>query len=392
MDDDADDGSGGGRTAAPHRPGPRGPLPVGRVGPVPGRRLRRPRPGSGRWRRRLVGAGVPVAVLALAATVVAARHQGDPFAADPVPSAGCGSSTVAPGVERLETTSGGLERWYRRSVPAGHDGRQPVPVVVDLHGYGSGADGQAESSQLEAYGAVEGFVTVTPQGQGDMGAWDPAPGSRDVVFVGELLDQVEQSLCVDAGRLFVTGSSNGAMLASTLACETSHRIAAVAAVAGVAVVEGCEPERPVPILAVHGTGDTKVRYDGGLDPGVARLPLPDGSRTIGDVRPRAELSIPEVMAWWAAGESCGTEPQRHRVSADTVLLRYPCPGWTAVELYRIDGGGHTWPGRDVADATGATPGPDSPLVANDVIWRFFEDHPLSIAPSWETLTPRDASG
>jgi polyhydroxybutyrate depolymerase len=84
------------------------------------------------------------------------------------------------------------------------------------------------------------------------------------------------------------------------------------------------------------------------------------------------------MAWWARQAGCGTSPSPQRVAADTVLLRFPCPGRAAVDLYRIDGGGHTWPGRDIR-GTGPTlvrPGPESPLVANDLIWRFFEAHPL----------------
>jgi polyhydroxybutyrate depolymerase len=319
------------------------------------------------------------------------RGRPEPTDFDPVPSAGCGSSgesDASPGVERIDLMSGGQRRWYLREVPPAHDGHDPVPVVVDLHGYGEGAEGHAQSTQLGEFGAVEGFVTVTPQGQGQMEAWDTAPGSADVTFVEDLLDQVEGALCIDTVRVFVTGSSNGAMLASTLACVASDRIAAVAAVAGVTVVEDCEPERPVPIVAVHGTDDPMIPYGGGLNPAIARLPLPGSSRTIGDLRVDRDLSIPDVMRWWAEREGCATHPARDRVSSDTVLLRYSCPGWTAVDLFRIDGGGHTWPGRDVGPSpTAPRPGPRTPIVANEVIWHFLESHPLSITPSWNTLSP-----
>jgi polyhydroxybutyrate depolymerase len=294
---------------------------------------------------------------------------------------GCGSSaaeTVKPGVDRVELRSGGQSRWYRREVPLAYDGERPAPVVVDLHGYGEGAEGHARSSGLGTFGAVEGFVTVTPQGRGAPAAWDASPGSPDLRFLEDVLDQVERSLCVDTDRVFVAGSSNGAMMAVTLACEAPDRIAAVAAIAGVEVVDGCHPDRPVPIVAFHGTHDPTIRYGGGLDAGVAALRLPGSSGTIGDIRPRADLSIPGVMAWWARQAGCGTSPSPQQVAADTVLLRFPCPGRAAVELYRIDGGGHTWPGRDIR-GTGPTlvrPGPQSPLVANDLIWRFFEAHPL----------------
>ena len=265
-------------------------------------------------------------------------------------------------------------------MPPAHNGRRPVPVVVDLHGYGDGANGHAQSTQLGPLGAVEGFVTITPQGQGNPAAWDASPGSPDEAFLGKVLDQAERSLCVDTARVFVSGSSNGAMMAVTLACDSGDRIAAVAAVAGVEVVDGCDrndDDRPLPIVAFHGTKDPTIRYDGGLDPAVAGLPLPDRSGTIGDIRPHADLSIPRVMAWWARRSNCDGSPSRHRVAVDTVLLRFPCPERAGVELYRIDGGGHTWPGRDIRGTGDSVvrPGPQSPLVTNEIIWRFFEAHP-----------------
>jgi polyhydroxybutyrate depolymerase len=340
---------------------------------------------------RLRVVAVVALVMAIAAVVDAVDGPETRADSPPVPSAGCetpSATGVGPGQRRVTVASGGQDRWYLREIPPAHDGRNPVPVVVDLHGYGEGAVAHAESTQLAPYGAMQGFITVTPQGQGAQQAWDSAPGSLDVRFVGDLLDQVERTLCVDTDRIFATGSSNGAMLASTLACVDSTRIAAVAAVAGVATVDGCTPRRAVPIVAFHGSDDPVVRYNGGLDPGIAALPLPDGRRTIADVRPEADLSIPQVMGWWADRDSCETDGDEERMSPSTVLLRFRCPGWTAVELYRIDGGGHTWPGRDISSAPAQPrPGPESPLVAADTIWAFLEDHPLSITPAWQTYGP-----
>ena len=52
-------------------------------------------------------------------------------------------------------------------------------------------------------------------------------------FVGDLLDDVERTVCVDQSRVFATGLSNGAFMASAIACEYSDRVAAVAPVAGI---------------------------------------------------------------------------------------------------------------------------------------------------------------
>ena len=82
--------------------------------------------------------------------------------------------------------------------------------------------------------------------------------------------------------MFVAGLSNGAFMTSSLACAYSDRIAAASPVAGITDPEGCEFERPVPVIAFHGTEDTFVAFDGGLGSSVADLPQPDGSGTLGD--------------------------------------------------------------------------------------------------------------
>ena len=64
-----------------------------------------------------------------------------PASVAPAPSSGCrgGAAGLAAGEQKTTITSGGVERWYFRHVPATHDGTTPLPVVVDLHGYSEGA-------------------------------------------------------------------------------------------------------------------------------------------------------------------------------------------------------------------------------------------------------------
>ena len=49
-----------------------------------------------------------------------------------------------------------------------------------------------------------------------------------------------------------------------------------------------------------------------------------------------------------------------------------------VVFYRIEGGGHTWPGRR-PDSFYLGPSALS-LDANAIIWEFFERHPRSLLP------------
>jgi polyhydroxybutyrate depolymerase len=171
-------------------------------------------------------------------------------------------------------------------------------------------------------------------------------------------------------------------MASAVACAYADRVAAVGPVAGIRDVKGCDPARRVPVLTIHGTADTFVSFDGGFGPGAADLPAPDGSgRKLGDDGIAGTTttgpSIPEITSTWAKRNGCAREPTRRAVADDVTLVDYRCPARADVEMYRVEGGGHTWPGsefsRQIEEITGPT---TFSISANEVLWDFFQRHPL----------------
>ena len=212
-------------------------------------------------------------------------------------------------------------RWYIRHVPPRYEPAKPLPVVIDLHGYSSGAAFEAAATGLGKYGDAHNFVTITPEGSGDpkFVTWDTALGSADVKFFADLLDHVEHTMCIDTRRVFVAGYSQGAFMTSTLACVYADRIAAVAPNAGIRDAPGCKPSRPVPVVAFHGTADRHIAYRGGLGPDGLKLPAYDGSgRTMGEegLQHRPPLNgaaIPVIAAAWAKRNGCtGEADDAHR--------------------------------------------------------------------------------
>ena len=275
------------------------------------------------------------------------------------------------------------ERWYYRHIPPSY-GARPLPLVVDLHGYSEGATIHLMMSSLGKFGDEKGFITVTPQGQGAVARWDTAlKGSADAAFIKAMITDVKKQVCVDTRRVYVAGLSNGAFMASALACVLSKQIAAIAPVAGVQAPKGCRQARAVPVVAFHGTADGFVGYDGGLGERARRLPAADGSgKTLEESGqlPKASSkgpSVPETMQAIARRNSCNAKQLQKRVSSDVTRISYECSKSRDVALYRVTGGGHSWPGSAFSQQIEAFVGKTTMTIsANEIMWRFFVKHPL----------------
>lgn len=348
-------------------------------------------PGGSRRGTRVRGVvGAVVFAVATACTLTssagtaAADEQAAPF--DPVASAGCAAPAAGPGRSTLGFAAGDRVGTYIRDLPVTETGR-PIPVVFDLHGYLEPAELERAGSGISSLGAAERFVTITPQlEQPGLPRWDFGEGSGDIAYLSDLMSHVESSLCVDRRRIYVTGLSMGAFTTSSLACQLSDRIAAIAPVAGLQDFPWCRTERPVPVVAFHGTADPIIAYTGGTGPNARFLPSPDGSGSVvrpdpGTGRPVIQgpgpESIPAQAAAWARRNGCAGEPVQRQIASDVTLSSYPCPAASAVELYTIIEGGHTWPGNpsvvSPAPLVGAT---TTSIDADRIMWDFFLAHPL----------------
>ena len=141
----------------------------------------------------------------------------------------------------------------------------------------------------------------------------------------------------------------------------------------------------MPVIAFHGTADPFVTYTGGLGQKALSLPAPNGHGTLGQsgsagtaaTRAPPGSSIPDQAAKWAKRNGCATTASYKKVATGVTLISYPCPPDATVELYRITGGGHAWPGstftRAIASVVGFT---TFAISADDLMWAFFQAHPL----------------
>ena len=304
----------------------------------------------------------------------------------------CTSASIESGWHTFTVRTGGRERQVPVYVPASGAGRSRLPLVFDLHGSGGSGLQQAAHSGLPAEADRHAFLVASPDG----GISDPAhptahywnlpgvpltgnlatPGDAfdDVQFFRDAIQQIGKAACIDSHRVYVTGFSGGARMASLLACELSDQFAAIAPVAGLRAgiaqagdfttpdAKTCTPSRPVPIIAFHGVHDPQNRFDG-------------------DREKRWGYSVPVALAQWAKLDGCQPTAAEQKVSAHVTKVSYSgCRSAAQLVLYRTDapidhGGGHIWPHPTPTGPSAAANVEDvDELDATALIWEFFAQH------------------
>ena len=79
----------------------------------------------------------------------------------------------------------------------------------------------------------------------------------------------------------------------------------------------------------------------------------------------------------AKRNGCGTTPTQKALTSDVTMISFPCPAGAEVELLRVAGGGHSWPGSAFSASIGGTVGKTTMTIsANTLMWDFFQAHPL----------------
>jgi polyhydroxybutyrate depolymerase len=275
-----------------------------------------------------------------------------------------GSRPAPPGagLTTWPVRSGGVERRYSVYVPRHRVDRQPCPIVVDIHGTGSNPAEELEVSGMARAAEERSFVVVlpiacVPHPNGGTGWNIPADPHEpdDVRYVADVLDDVSRRLDVDSRRIYVTGFSGGARLASEVASRLSHRIAALGAVGGLRAPSGTG--RPVAVIAFHGVDDPVNPYEG------------EGPAYWG-------YGLSEAVQGWARRSHCASLDTL-RVAAGVRCARaIGCDGSNELRLYILDGAGHVWPGSRFALPAERFGAMTDAIDATALMLDFFARHPL----------------
>jgi polyhydroxybutyrate depolymerase len=289
----------------------------------------------------------------------------------------------------------GILAWHTASAdaPAGrrtliHDGltrsyvvRLPIqatkanarlPLVLVLHGGGGDADNAESMTGFTPKARKEGFIVVYPEGTSAFGdkllSWNAGHCCAyamknevdDVGFVRALIDTLARDYPVDTGRVYVTGMSNGGMMAHRLGIELPDSIAGIAPVVGTLFGDEEPPASPVPALMINGMRDEHVPWRGG-PPGGRGARSWDGTPTQAAVY---------QFEFWSRANGC-SRPANPRHTGRWLEWRDSCRT-NDVVLYVIKDNGHAWPGGAKGSRRGDPP--STAMNATDVIWEFFAAH------------------
>lgn len=251
-----------------------------------------------------------------------------------------------------------LQREYLLYIPKNYSENESLPLVFSLHGAGGTKESQYNATQFNILADSENFLLVTPQALPIIGNnftfWNQQSSPslpNDVGFINALIDEISKYYQVDLNRVYIAGSSNGAFMAMQIACELNNRIAAAAAVKGYMTPEqinNCNPEKPTPIIQIHGTEDPLVSYDG----------------------------VFSTLNFWTKFNETDDNPEIVDIpdidptNGNTVIRYMYKNGSNEVEVVhlKVIGGRHDWFGE---------PGTNYDIKASEVIWEFFKEYDLN---------------
>ncbi len=218
-------------------------------------------------------------------------------------------------------------------------------LVFFLHGGGGHAEQFARSlPDLDTVARKHGWLVALPNGryrQWNDGRADgfsrtQRENTDDVVFLEELARGLTTRHKIPAQRVFSTGISNGGFMSQRLACQSRafRAVASVAANLSVDLSRQCQ-QSGVPVLYILGEADPLVPFEGGFV-------------TVFRRRRGAVLSARESFAFFNKLNRCTAVqetplPDTASDGMRSFLSRGTCE-LAAVELVRVENGGHTWPG------------------------------------------------
>ena len=296
----------------------------------------------------------------------------------------------------------GLNRDYRLHVPPAAIYGQPLPLVLNLAGATQNGLLEELTSDMDPNADMNGYLVAYPDGTRISKVLTPDPVAKnaqygwnageccglpvtkkinDVGFLLKVISDIAARTPVNLRRVYMTGISNGGMMAYAMASEASDHFAAISSVSGQVELPRIHPSRAVPTMEFHSINDPIAKFNGSPN-----------------ANPLLRLSVMEGIDQWVKADKCSAKPNvgtpivgaPGSISAGetaTLITYTHCTSGAEVALWRFTGSGHVWPGSPLNTGPKkgwilAGVGRGIVLVnANETMWQFFRRYELPAQPA-----------
>jgi polyhydroxybutyrate depolymerase len=282
-------------------------------------------------------------------------------------------SFVMPAQTPASITHDGLTREFIYYTPSNWNTSQQLPLMIVLHGLTQTGAGVMNITQFNVLAEQYGFFVVYPDGINN--AWNAnmniaVSTADDLGFIESLAQYFQNNFGTNPLRQYLVGFSNGGFMSHKVACESSMCFAGIASVAGNmsdTTAANCDPSFLPAILHLHGTADAVVPYNGSVGTGI---------------------SVDETILKWRTFLTCDPLPSTVNMP-NTNAFDFSSPqrityvnGVNDLELIKINGGGHQWPG--ISTLVGGAGTINMDFYSPQVIWEFLSGKSCSTNQLEET--------
>jgi polyhydroxybutyrate depolymerase len=283
---------------------------------------------------------------------------------------------------------GGLTRTWEEYVPTGLPS-SAVPLVFALHGGNETADSLSQAGspwhEWQVLADRDKFVVIYPNGANSGGGqqwhdcrsdWSGDGTADDVGFVNAMITDVSGRYTIDQSRIYSTGHSDGGLMSYRLAAEDSNKIAAIGVVIANRPVDAASecgaPANPTTVVIMNGDSDSIMPWNGGCVAGNI-----DCNGTV--------QSAFQTRDYWIGIDGTSTTPTTYNypdinTRDGSTVTRSTYTGGTQgteVDLFRVNGGGHSTPTIAYRSLKGVVGNQNWDIEGIDEIWAILKLHTLT---------------
>jgi polyhydroxybutyrate depolymerase len=270
------------------------------------------------------------------------------------------SIIIVPAQTNSSINHNGLNRTFVYFTPSNWNQSQQLPLLIVLHGLTQTGSGLMNITNFNQIAEQNNFIVCYPDGIDN--AWNAnmnvtVSTADDKGFIETLAQYFQTNFNTNPLKQYLCGFSNGGFMSHKIACESSECFAAIASVSGNmsdTTYANCNPQFTPSILHIHGTSDAIVSYNGGASTGV---------------------SVDQTMQKWASFLNCNLNPYSVSMPNNS-LTDFSSPEritysncTNPLELIKITGGGHQWPG--ISTLVGGAGIINMDFYSPQVIWDFL---------------------